>query len=118
MQLSFEDRESLEPQDRRILKEADLSFRGKNAWPLFRSYRPGFVPWFLESEEAETLRVALEQLLAVALRIRIDPAITRPADLLSYLMTEVLGIELRVHPRLKKLDPAKKGLFAYLAEGR
>ena len=59
VQLSFENRDHLEAEDRRIVKQLGLSFRGKNAWPVFRSYRPGFVPWFLDADEVATLRVAL-----------------------------------------------------------
>jgi hypothetical protein len=51
LQASFEDREFLEAEDRRIIKELGLKFRGENAWPLFRSYRPGYHPWFLEPED-------------------------------------------------------------------
>ena len=52
-QLSFENRVQLRQEDHRILKQLGLRFRGKNAWPLFRSYRPGFVPWFIDADEAE-----------------------------------------------------------------
>lgn len=86
LQLSFENRDHLQTEDRRILKQLGLSFKGKHAWPLFRSYRPGFVPWFLESDEAETLRVALDQLLAVAPTFRDDPAAVEPPDPFTYLI--------------------------------
>lgn len=86
LQLSFENRDHLEAEDRRILKQLGLTFKGKNAWPLFRSYRPGFVPWFLEKDEAETLRLALDQLLAVAPRLRDNPALVRSEDSQTYLV--------------------------------
>ena len=38
---SFENREDINQQDRQIIKKLGLKFRRKNAWPLFRSYRPG-----------------------------------------------------------------------------
>ena len=36
VQLSFEGRDQLEPEERRVMKQLGLSFRGVN-WPLFRS---------------------------------------------------------------------------------
>jgi hypothetical protein len=70
---SFEDREMLSKDDRQIIKELGLKFRGRNAWPQFRSYRPGYVPWYLSGGEARFLTVALEQAADVAHRCREDP---------------------------------------------
>ncbi|MGH3145873.1 MAG: DUF7309 domain-containing protein, partial [Rubrobacter sp.] len=39
LQASFEDREELDRRDREVIKELGLKFRGRNAWPMFRSYR-------------------------------------------------------------------------------
>jgi hypothetical protein len=69
LQASFEDRGFVEAQDHRIIKELGLRFRGENAWPVFRSYRTGYHPWYLEPEEVLRLSVALEQLLDVAPRL-------------------------------------------------
>jgi len=74
LQLSFEDRGELTPEERRTIKELGLKFRGRNAWPMFRSYRPGFVPWDIESGEARFLETVLGQLLEVAPRLRERPA--------------------------------------------
>ncbi|MBX3052454.1 MAG: hypothetical protein KF753_13305 [Caldilineaceae bacterium] len=72
LQASFEDREQLTAQDRDTIKELGLKFRGKMAWPLFRSYLAGYAPWHLNAEEARILRLALEQLLDVATRFEAD----------------------------------------------
>lgn len=40
---------------------------------MFRSYRPGYKPWFLTAPEARFLRWGLEQGLEVALRLKEDP---------------------------------------------
>jgi len=77
--LSFEGSSALEPQDHQILKSLGLKFKGPNC-PIFRSYRPGFVPWFLEAGEAEMLRVAVQQLLDVAPRARDDSSLLWPED--------------------------------------
>jgi hypothetical protein len=86
LQASFEDRDVLRTQDRAIIKELGLKFRGRQAWPMFRSYRPGFFPWFLNAEEARFLTYALEQTLDVAPRFRQDSSLLEPSDEDQYLM--------------------------------
>lgn len=74
LQASFEDRDLLEKEDREVIKKLGLKFRGANAWPLFRSYAPGLLPWFITAPEAQLLTLALEQLLDVAPRFRANEA--------------------------------------------
>jgi hypothetical protein len=78
LQLSFEDRDFLQDEDRQIIKQLGLRFRGANSWPLFRSYRPGFFPWPIDADEARLLDGALEQTLEVAPRYRRDPSLLYP----------------------------------------
>ena len=80
LQAAFENREMITPEDRKIIKQLDLKFRGKNAWPQFRSYRPGCFPWYLEKEEAQMLIHGLEQLMNVAPRFKKDPAMLEPSE--------------------------------------
>ena len=80
LQASFENREQLHKQDREQIKKLGLKFRGAHAWPLFRSYRPGFMPWFVTAEEARFLACALEQTLAVAPRVQADPEVLVAKD--------------------------------------
>lgn len=68
MQVSFEDSMFLDQPDRRVLQSLGRSYRGPNAWPLFRSYRPGYLPWVLDADEARFLAVVLEQVLEVVPR--------------------------------------------------
>ena len=70
LQLSFEDREFVDKEDRAVIKELGLKFRGRNAWPMFRGTEPGWLPWFISAEEAQYLTVVLEQLVEVAPRLR------------------------------------------------
>lgn len=86
LQASFENREVLEGEDRGIIRQLGLKFRGRNAWPMFRSYRPGFFPWLIDSHEAELLSCALEQVLVVAPRLADDPSILDAADDDTYLV--------------------------------
>lgn len=86
LQASLEDRDQLDKQDRDLIKELGLKFRGKKTWPLFRSYRPGFMPWFVTADEARFLAHALEQTLEVAPRVRDDPNVLQPGDDRTYLV--------------------------------
>jgi hypothetical protein len=70
LQVSFENRDLLNQQDREEIKSLGLKYRGQKAWPMFRSYRAGFMPWHVTSDEARFLTCALEQLLEVAPRVR------------------------------------------------
>ena len=67
---SFEDRVDIASQDRQIIKEAGLKFRGKNAWPKFRSYRPGYEPWIVDQDETVLLTYALQQAIVMGKRCR------------------------------------------------
>lgn len=75
LQASFEDRQQLEKQDRELIKQLGLKFRGAQDYPMFRSTKPGFMPWFIMSEEARFLIYAIEQTLEVAPRVKEDPLI-------------------------------------------
>jgi len=86
LQASFEDRNTLTKKDRDIIKELGLKFRGRQAWPMFRSYRPGFLPWYLEASEARFLACALEQAVEVAQRFKQDPEMLRSEDPEAYLV--------------------------------
>lgn len=66
---SFEDRELLASEDRQQIKKLGLSFRGRNAWPMFRRYEPGYHPWFINEEECIFLTHALRQTLFVATNV-------------------------------------------------
>ncbi len=86
LQASFENREMLHPQDRDQIKKLGLKFRGRNAWPLFRSYRPGCFPWYLDKDEVLFLQYILEQTLEVAPRFKKDPDLLEPGSEDEYLV--------------------------------
>lgn len=77
---SYEDRDLIEKQDLAVIKALGLKYRGRNAWPQFRSYEPDLVPWFLTAEQARFLTVALQQSCDVALRYRDDPDLLAPPE--------------------------------------
>jgi len=63
---TFVDRPYIEPRDRRVIDELGLKFRGRNAWPLFRSQQPGYLPWSLERDEVLFLDCSLRAAIAAA----------------------------------------------------
>ncbi|OAS21351.1 DUF7309 domain-containing protein [Paenibacillus oryzisoli] len=50
LMLLFDSRDELYPSELKQIKELGLKFRGANAWPTFRLYEPGFVPWPIQNE--------------------------------------------------------------------
>lgn len=86
LQASFEDRKELHKKDREIIKQLKLKFRGRQEWPLFRSFRVGYFPWFLEAEEVRFLTHALAQTIEVGLRFKEDPSLLDPPDDETYLV--------------------------------
>ncbi len=67
---SFEDRKSLQKPDLEVIKRLGLRFRGPKSWPLFRSYEPGYYPWYINQQQARFLTHTLRQAADVTLRIR------------------------------------------------
>lgn len=108
--LSFEPRSTLDKQDLAIIKRLGLKYRGQ-FWPQFRSIQPGYFHWFLTEAEAQAMAVALEQLLAMAPRIKQNPRLL-PKQELHYLVccqkpeTSEWGEEIgRLTPPVKKFTP-------------
>ncbi len=75
---SFEDRKYLQKHDLQQIKALGLKFRGSNAWPMFRNYTPGLVPWYLTGEEAKFLTIALQQAIDVSQRFKKDIGLMSP----------------------------------------
>lgn len=87
---SFENRSDLAAADLTVIRSLNLKFRGKNNWPMFRHYLPGYMPWFLNASQAEVLANCLEQSLDVLPRYRQDPALLQDPVSGSHLV-RVLG---------------------------
>jgi hypothetical protein len=69
----FSNRGDLDKTDVKIATQVGLKPRGRAAWPQFRSFRPGYHPWFLTEDEAKYLTLCLEQTREVSLRLRTNP---------------------------------------------
>ena len=77
---SYEDREILTDKDRKIIKELGLKFRGHNEWPLFRTYNPGYFPWYLNKEQVQYLTLVIQQAMDIASRFKEDKEILGPQE--------------------------------------
>lgn len=78
LMLSFEDKRFVDQEDRQIINELGFKFRGRNSWPLFRSYKPGYFPWFLSRDEALSMTSALQQAKEVCLRLKENKKLLSP----------------------------------------
>jgi len=86
LQVSFENRDALEKHDYQIIKKLGLKFRGKNSWPCFQSYRPGYFPWMMDANEVRFMYHVLEQTKQIALLFKEDSSLLEAADDTSYMI--------------------------------
>jgi hypothetical protein len=86
LMLSFEDRRFIDKEDLQIIHELGFKFRGRNAWPLFRSYKPGYFPWFLHRDEVSYMTAALQQAKLVCLRLKDNKKLLSPPKKNLYLV--------------------------------
>jgi hypothetical protein len=80
LQVSFNSKPDLEKEDVAILKALGLSYSQKNQWPIFRSLKDGFLPWFLEPDEVKTMAVVLEQSIEIMMRRKSGLTFPDPDD--------------------------------------
>lgn len=91
LQAMYVDRADLMADERALVKSLGFTFHGRQSWPVFRSYRPGYMPWMLEAAEVSILACALEQALDVCPRVQALPAILQPGDDDAYLLRTQRG---------------------------
>ncbi|MCL4385260.1 MAG: hypothetical protein M1326_02965 [Cyanobacteria bacterium] len=70
LMVTFENRSFLEDEDLKIINALELKFRGSNAWPLFRNYKPGYYPWYIDESEVKFLHIVLEQSIDVCMSLK------------------------------------------------
>lgn len=80
LKVEFVDRDDLSKPDLDQVKALGLKFRGKTQWVMAREYLPGYFPWFLTTEQAETMTHALQQAMDVAIRFEENPSLIRRDD--------------------------------------
>lgn len=79
---TLDDRKYLNRRDLAPIRALGLGFRGRQAWPCFRSLRPGYAPWHIDGAEARFLAIALEQGSAACARVGRDLDLRRDAGTL------------------------------------
>jgi hypothetical protein len=94
---SFENRKALQKPDHDVLKRLGLEFRGSKSWPLFRSYEPGYYPWFLNQQQVRFLAHALWQTADVSLRTKNNRSLLASSEEGRFLVRvpEQIGPDLR-----------------------
>ena len=69
--LTYEEDESyLDKRDKSVLKELCIDSKSKNALPFFRTYIPGYYPWYLTEDEVEFFEIILEQSINICKRFK------------------------------------------------
>ena len=63
------DREELENEERKAMRDLGFRYRGRGRWPIFRSIIPGHWPWYVNADGARFLTIALDNVRDVAERI-------------------------------------------------
>ncbi len=66
LQAIFENRRQIDRVDYDLIRALGHRFRGRNAWPMFRRFRPGRLPWYLTGPEVRLTTLLLEQALEVS----------------------------------------------------
>ncbi|EGL81509.1 plasmid pRiA4b ORF-3 family protein [Caldalkalibacillus thermarum TA2.A1] len=73
--VSFDNREELSEFDYRLIKRLGLKYRGRHQWPVFRNYTPGFVPWYINEDDARFMTRVLHQAINVCQRVKEHPVL-------------------------------------------
>jgi hypothetical protein len=84
IKLELGPRSDMKPEDMKVIRELGLSFKGKNAWPEFRSMLPGYPPWFLTESEAKLLTLGLTAACWHGERVRDPETSVRHGECLMY----------------------------------
>jgi hypothetical protein len=80
LQVNFPEVGEIGPDDRAILKACQWPLTEQGHAPLFRSHRPGFLPWLLDTDEVRLMTEILRQTAGVAMRIESEPALFEPPE--------------------------------------
>lgn len=65
LSVTFDPPESLEERDRLFAESLGLDLERDRGIPVFRSHRPGYMPWYIEGDEAARMIILLEQAVEV-----------------------------------------------------
>lgn len=105
--VEFVGKTELEAEDRKLLAALGHPRTAKIS-PIFRAIRPGFSPWFVTDEEAQTLAEAMQAMIAVCSIVSKEPDVSywEEADRFPLVSrVEGTGIKTKFH-----IEPAKQVL--------
>ena len=80
IQAVFTEREFVDESVAGVISALGRKYRGPNDWPVFQSYRAGYLPWRIEADEAPALLEVLNQALGMALRTEDHPELLRGGE--------------------------------------
>ncbi len=86
LSLTFDDRKYVHKEEHEIIKQLGLSLRGRNAYPIFKNLKPGYLPWSITADEAVYLTQALMQAEDVCLRFKEQRTLLDPPARGEYLV--------------------------------
>jgi hypothetical protein len=92
LSVTFEDRAYLRKEDLQLIKKLGLKFRGRNAYPQFKSLMPGYFPWFITKEECSFLIKILGQAYHVCLQVKDNDKYLIPPAKGHYLIRHFDGV--------------------------
>ncbi len=66
MNLSFSNRDEVKGSDLKLLKNLNLKYRGRNAYPIFHRNFPCYAPYLLSTDEVKLMEICIDQTLYIA----------------------------------------------------
>ncbi|MDD3777594.1 MAG: hypothetical protein PHN32_08325 [Actinomycetota bacterium] len=70
-----EDQLYLDRRDKAVMKELGINYKTSDSIPFFRTYIPGYFPWYLTEDEVEFMELILEQSIQVCRRFKQDSSL-------------------------------------------
>jgi len=116
LQLAFLPAGLIEKRDRDVIKNSGLKFA--SAKPVFRCYRPGYLPWFLTGAEASHLIHVLTQTIDVARRFYDDPGVVSSdedaeCEVLMIRVPEIHDSKIAWKDQVQRVDPPATKLIPF-----
>jgi hypothetical protein len=72
LQLAYFDRSLVSSAEAEVIRALGRRYRGRQAWPVFRCHRVGYLPWMVDQDEAHWLAGVLHQAYGMAMRVETD----------------------------------------------
>lgn len=119
LQLSFDNHSFLDKEDLTVIKKLGRSYGDPKEFPMFRNFKDGYFPWYLNPEEVWILSVVLEQSEEMFLRIKKGFLLPDPLDhdyLVRY--TELINDKLVWQEKTIYINPPSEVFEPYKADDK